>query len=106
MTGSVRSGRAVGAVDRRPERVAGQGEASSPRVRAGSASRTRQRAGRIGGSNVARSVLVIGDSYGEFLVALTGEEADRLWWPTWLISDGKLDGPRCLGNYVRFIPSD
>lgn len=56
---------------------------------------------------MARSVHVICDSSGSYVVALVDPGQDGNFWPSWRLDpDEGVYGPNLVGNWLRFIPSD
>lgn len=41
-----------------------------------------------------------------YLIARVYPEEEQLWWATWRVAGNSVAGPRALGNWIRFIPSD
>lgn len=55
---------------------------------------------------MSHPLLVFGDAVGRYLIARIDPEAPRLFWPTWCVDDRGMDGPRSLGCWLKFTPSD
>ena len=91
----------------RDRRARMAGAASSFRPPKAGAWPHRRRSRNIEVPPMSRPVRVFREAEGRYLVAQVGPEDDHPWWPAWCIdADGRVDGPRSLGDWLRSVPSD